>query len=136
MAGVSSPSSTASAGYNSGQGIQTTDLQYRSYRIGVDGSVGMAQTTLGDWGYAGISTATTTTVKSGVGQLGTIQVLGGTLGAITVYDNTAASGTVIVPTFTPATAAWGANALVFNCAFSTGLTVVTGAATALTVLYR
>ena len=132
MAGVSSPSTVA----NPSQGT-VTDYELASFRDVIDGSNSIQNTTAGDWGYAAISTQTTTVVKSGIGQLGTIMVLGGTLGAITVYDNTAASGTVIAPTFTPATLAGGGPGVyVFNCSFSVGLTIVTGAGTALTVLYR
>jgi hypothetical protein len=79
-----------------------------------------------------ISTATTTTCKSGSGVLGRIVVQGGTTGTIIIYDNTAGSGTIIASFDTT-------NALasyVFNASFATGCTVVTGAATKLTVLTR
>jgi hypothetical protein len=79
-----------------------------------------------------ISTATTTTVKSGSGLLHTIVVNGGTAGTIIVYDNTAGSGTIIASfDSTNALATY-----TFNCTFATGLTVVTGAATKVTVNYR
>ena len=42
-----------------------------------------------------ISTATTTVCKTGAGLLNTITVTGGTAGTIVVYDNTAASGTIL-----------------------------------------
>lgn len=83
---------------------------------------------------AAISTATTTVVKSGTGMLASITILGGTLGAITVYDNTAASGTTICPAFTPATGAM--ETLTFNVGFTNGLTIVTAAATVLQVSYQ
>jgi len=82
---------------------------------------------------AAISTATTTTVATGTGTLHTITILGGTLGAITVYDNTAASGTTICPAFTPA--AGTMETLIFDVGFKTGLTIVTAAATVLQVSY-
>lgn len=82
---------------------------------------------------AAISTATTTVVKSGSGTLCSITILGGTMGAITVYDNTAASGTIICPAFTPA--ANSMETLNFNCKFTNGLTIVTAAATVLQVSY-
>ena len=85
-----------------------------------------------DYSYEVIKTATTTTVKSGSGNIKEIRVLGGTLGNITVYDNTAGSGTEIVPIITPA----GATVLKKSCAFSTGLTIVTAAATIVVVSYR
>jgi len=81
-----------------------------------------------------IKTATTTTIKSGAGYLKSITILGGTLGAITVYDNTAASGTEICPVFTPATGALVT--LHFDTQFVTGLTIITAAATHLSVSWQ
>lgn len=84
------------------------------------------------YSYATISTATTTTVKSGAGFLHRITVTGGTTGTIVVYDNTAASGTKIADFDTT-------NALAsyeFNVSFTTGLTIITGASTKITVSYR
>ncbi len=84
------------------------------------------------YSYATITTATTTTVKSGAGTLARIIVTGGTTGTIIIYDNTAGSGTKIADFDTT-------NALAtypFDATFSTGLTIVTSAATKLTVLYR
>lgn len=76
-----------------------------------------------------ISTATTTTCVSGAGTLGSITVQGGTAGTIIVYDNTAGSGTVLASfDSTNALATY-----MFNVAFTTGCTVVTAAATKLTV---
>lgn len=82
--------------------------------------------------YASISTATTTVVKNGAGFLHKLFVPGGTLGAVTVYDNTASSGTVIVPTVTPV----AGGVLIEDVEFATGLTIVTAAATVITVSYR
>lgn len=79
-----------------------------------------------------ISTATTTTVKSGAGTLASIRVLGGTMGNVTVYDNTAASGTILVPAVTPA----AGQILLSDVGFVTGLTIVTAAATILVVTWR
>lgn len=81
-----------------------------------------------------ISSATTTVVKSGSGILKSITILGGTLGAITVYDNTSAAGTTICPAFTPA--AGSMETLEFDVVFTNGLTIVTGAATVLQVSYQ
>lgn len=129
---ASSPSTLANMSSNSAQ-----DLQTKGSQLLADGSVAQQTTTAGAWGYNGISTATTTVVKSGAGQLGRVVVLGGTLGAITVYDNTAASGAVIAPTFTPATLAGGGPGVYeFNVSFGVGLTIVTAAATVVTVIYR
>lgn len=85
--------------------------------------------------YNHISTATTTTVKSGAGMLRGIAINNrGVGGTITVYDSTTGSGTVIAvidPTANVVT-------LVYDLVFSTGLTVVTTGATPadITVMYR
>lgn len=79
-----------------------------------------------------ISTATTTVIKTGTGLLHTLTVQGGTAGTIIVYDNTAASGTVLA-SFDSTNAL---ETYTFDCTFNTGLTVVTSAATKLTVNSR
>ena len=82
--------------------------------------------------YEYISTAATTTVKSGAGFFHLMTVGGGTAGTIIIYDNTVASGDIIASfDSTNAIATYG-----FNISFSTGLTIVTSAATKLTVSYR
>lgn len=78
---------------------------------------------------------TTTTVKSGAGYLHliTINTKGASSNTLTVYDNTAGSGTVIaVIDTTVAPGPFG-----FNCTFQTGLTLVsaTGTGADLTVSY-
>lgn len=76
-----------------------------------------------------MSTATTTTIKTGAGYLHTIVVTGGTAGTIDVYDNTAASGTKLAAfSSTNAIASY-----TFDCAFQTGLTIITSAATNLSI---
>lgn len=80
-----------------------------------------------------ITAATTTVVKSAKGRLRSITILGGTMGAIDVYDNTAASGTKLIPTFTPPAAYCGT--LTFYIPFVVGLTIVTAAATLVQVSY-
>lgn len=79
-----------------------------------------------------ILTATTTTIKSGPGHLNHLIAVGGTMGNVTIYDNTAASGTVL---FGPATPTAG-GVIVADIEFSLGLTVVTAAATAISGSYR
>lgn len=87
--------------------------------------------------YAHISTATTTTVKSGAGSLHsiTINTLGTVASTITVYDNTAGSGTVIAVLNSLST---GQGTYIYNAAFATGLTLVTTGTVApdVTVTYR
>jgi hypothetical protein len=79
-----------------------------------------------------IATATTTVVKAGPGTARKIWVAGGTLGAVTIYNNTAGSGTQLFPGLTPA-----ANAVVMeDQAFDTGLTIVTAAATIIVCSWR
>lgn len=82
-------------------------------------------------GFRNITTATTTVVKAGPGILQSLVINTTAAGTITIYDNTSAAGTKI------ATIAASANLgdYVYNCVFSTGLTVVTAAASDVTVTY-
>ena len=79
-----------------------------------------------------IATATTTTVKTGRGILRGIILTETAAGAITVYDNTAGSGTIL--------AAFKASVVEgsyeFNLKFATGLTIVTAGASKLTVTWE
>jgi hypothetical protein len=79
-----------------------------------------------------ISSATTTVVKTGVGVLHSIVVGETAAGSITIYDNTAGSGTIIG--VLKASIAEGT--YVFNTSFSVGLTIVTAGASKITVNYR
>lgn len=88
--------------------------------------------------YKNITTATTTVVKGTNGLLHSITVNTEVASAtITVYDNTAASGTKIATITLPSTIT-GINpfTLVLDVGFTTGLTVVTSGATDLTVAYK
>jgi hypothetical protein len=86
------------------------------------------------WTYQNITTAATTTVKSGFGNLHSIVINIPTANAITIYDNTSASGTKI-GTITPtATAGWGTYE--YDVDFGTGLTIVTAGTPDITVCYR
>lgn len=85
--------------------------------------------------YKNITTATTTTVKKGVGSFLSLVVndvaSGSATGSITIYDNTAASGTVIgTPNAIPV-----GTTVVYACQFTNGLTIVTAAADDITVIY-
>lgn len=86
--------------------------------------------------YTHISTATTTTVKSGAGFLHNLVVntLGTVASTCTIYDNTAGSGTVIGVINTLALG----GTFSFDVSFSTGLTLVTTGTVApdITVSYR
>ncbi len=84
--------------------------------------------------FRNITTATTTAVKASAGVLVSITVnTAGAGSTITLYDNTAASGTKIA-TLTSA----AQTTLIYNVAFSTGLTAVTASGTPadITVSYR
>lgn len=79
-----------------------------------------------------ISTATTTVIKTDSGVIHAIYVLGGTLGAVTGYDNSAASGQMNIPTFTPVVG----QRLGDDEGFTTGQTIVTATAMLLKVIWR
>lgn len=87
-----------------------------------------------NYGYysTNITTAATTTVIAFPGIIHEIEVLGGTLGNVTVYDSTSASGTVIAAAFTPVQGQIFAKDV--NCA--TGCTIVTAAATSLLITWK
>lgn len=78
-----------------------------------------------------ISTATTTNVKTGKGKLHAITVGETAAGAITIYDNTAASGTIIGVLKSSV----AEQTFIFDATFRTGLTIVTAAASKITVSY-
>jgi hypothetical protein len=84
--------------------------------------------------FSNITTATTTTVKSGSGVLERIVVnTAGAGSTFVIYDNTAGSGTKIA-SGTSATQI----SLMYNVRFSTGLTIVTASGTPadITVIYK
>jgi hypothetical protein len=80
-----------------------------------------------------ITTATTTVVKSGKGYLNLITINTTTAFAITIYDNTAASGTKIA---TIAASPAIGSTFVYQGKFNTGLTIVTAGASDITVSYQ
>jgi carbohydrate-selective porin OprB len=88
--------------------------------------------------YKNITSATTTTVITGAGWLHGISI--NTLVAsatITIYDNTAASGTKIGTITLPSTITGAAPfSVLYDVAFTNGLTVVTSGATDITVSAR
>ena len=90
---------------------------------------------IGEYLYKSISTATTTVIKTGSGIIGNLIIAGGTAGAITVYDNTSASSPTIIATFTPGAVSVPV-CIPINARFNTGLTILTGAATVITVTYK
>ena len=79
-----------------------------------------------------ITTATTTVVKTGIGRLKAIVVNTTAAGTITIYDNTSAAGTKIGTMKTSI----AENTYTYECRFQTGLTIVTGAASDITVIWE
>lgn len=96
-----------------------------------DNAVGVAKVEQ-RFSYSYISTATTTTIKSGAGFLHTITITEAVASTIIVYDNTAGSGTIIASFV--ASADVGTYHL--NVSFGTGLTIVTAGASKITTSYR
>ncbi len=87
--------------------------------------------------YTNITTATTTTVKSGAGFLHLIMINAAVaLATITLYDNTSAAGTKIGTITMPATLLASQATLRFDVSFNTGLTIVTTGAEDLTISWR
>jgi hypothetical protein len=78
-----------------------------------------------------IATATTTLVKTGAGVLHTITIGETAAGAITIYDNTVGSGTIIAVLKSNIVE----GTFVFDREFTAGLTIVTAAASKLHVSY-
>ena len=81
--------------------------------------------------FLNIASATTTIVKTGPGSLRAIIVNTTAAGTITIYDNTAASGTKVG--ILKASVVEGS--YLYGCKVSTGITVVTGAASDITVVF-
>lgn len=81
---------------------------------------------------------TTTVVKTGAGFLYSITFnKTAANGVVTVYNNTAASGTAIATITSPATLLQNQFTLIYNASFDTGLTILTAtAAQDITVTYR
>lgn len=91
----------------------------------------------GPYSFTNIAGAATTVVRTGSGVLKGIVVNKAVLsGVITVYDNTAASGTKIATITNPATLLHSQISLDYGeVAFNTGLTIVTSAADDITVIW-
>ena len=81
--------------------------------------------------YTTITTATTTTITARI--IHSISIIGGTLGAITGYDNSAASGATPLPTFTPTSTLPAPSIILDEVMTSGSFTIVTAAATILNI---
>lgn len=87
--------------------------------------------------YSNILTATTTVCKTGFGKLSKIIINRSIASAVvTIYDNTAGSGTKIATITMPATLLQTHVTLDYNCNFGTGLTVVTSSTADITVVFE
>ncbi len=123
MAAGSSQASTAN-------GAQFNDVRLSTYRILGDGTAVAMSATGAPWTAKNCTASGTTTVKSGAGQLFGF-FCGTATGNITIYDNTAGSGTKILDTCALVA---GLNQL--PAAFGTGLTIVLSGAGVATALYN
>lgn len=84
-----------------------------------------------------ITTATTTTVKSGAGYLHQVCINKEVAsGVIAMFNNTVGSGTTIGTITNPAVLIQSSTCLTYDLYFSTGLTIVTTGAQDITVTYR
>jgi len=88
--------------------------------------------------FLNLTGAATTTVKSGTGVLAGISLNNGTASStITIYDNTAGSGTIIMKLSPGSVSQFGSVYMGIDAEFSTGLTVVTTvASTDVTLFYQ
>ena len=89
--------------------------------------------------YYAISGAGTFNIKPKRGLVHTVNILGGTAGAITIYDwynasGASASGAKIAPTFTPGNVTVPVT-VTLDEIFSQGLTITTAAATVINISY-
>lgn len=112
--------------------------RFRSIQGDVGTGVGVTAVEPAGQLFSNITSATTTTVKSGTGILHRI-IVNTLIGSatITVYNNTAGSGSKIATIALPSTITSDQPfELSYDLFFSTGLTIVTSGATDLTVTYR
>lgn len=107
-----------------------------SLAVNADGSINVSNAATPGYSFSNISTDATTVVKSGAGVLNavTVNTKGTVASTVTIYDNTAASGTVIATIDSLNLS----GQFLFSVAFTTGLTVVTTGTVApnITVSYR
>jgi len=84
------------------------------------------------WSYAARAASGSVCAMPGPGVLGSVIVGGGTLGALTIYDNTAASGTAFLTITGPS----AGHTYFFNTIMDRGASVQAAAATNIVVTYR
>lgn len=84
------------------------------------------------YSYNNITSAADTQVKGTAGILAGVVVNGGTMGAITIYNNTSCATTIIATIASP----YGGQVIPFGVYAGTGICVKTAAATNITVIYK
>ena len=107
------------------------DIRTQAYRELADGSFTATSASSAIWNYKNLTASGTTVVKTGAGQLYGFYV-GTATGNITIYDNTAGSGTVVLATSAVPTAG---TTYVIPISFGTGLTIVLSGGAVVTALY-
>lgn len=127
--GVQTPPTVGSQVASNSQGQTFQDIRTQAYRELADGSFAAVSNAGGIWNYKSLTASGTTVVKTGAGQLHLV-ICGTATGNITIYDNTAASGTKILDACALAvgTTSW-------DISFGTGLTVVLSGAGVASVTY-
>lgn len=128
---MASAPASGSSQMNAGGGIQDVDLDYGAARILADGSYSRISNSAAIWNYKNLTASGTTVVKSGAGQLYGFYV-GTATGNITIYDNTAGSGTTILAASAVPTAG---NTYVLPVSFGTGLTIVLSGGAVVTAIF-
>jgi hypothetical protein len=89
--------------------------------------------TTGGYSFNNITTATTTTVKSGAGTFHALVInTKGSASTATIYDSTTGSGTKIATVDT----SLGTSTILYDVAFTTGLTIVTVATADITAVFK
>lgn len=112
-------------------GEQFQDVRLGSFRQLADGSFTATSSSSAMWNYKNLTASGTTVVKTGAGQLYGFYV-GTATGNITIYDNTAGSGAVILGTSALPTAG---TTYVLPVSFGTGLTIVLSGAGVATAIF-
>ena len=94
--------------------------------LDASGNLKVAEQYFGGWTYANLGVTAGTVVKSGAGVLHLVAINRPIAnGTITLFDNTAASGTKIATITLPAAIVSDVDELIYDVAFTTGLSVIT-----------
>jgi hypothetical protein len=130
---MASPHGTTRIVYSASVNAPFRDVEMRSYRQLPNG-IAVANFLEGN-SYINVTANGTTTIKTGIGTFCALMIntKGGSGNTVTIYDNTAASGTKICTIDTTSSLTF----LPYNAAFATGLTIVmaTGTPADITIMY-